>query len=84
VGARYHGLLSPHLLGAKEHVTVGHFAASLAAERRAAPSVWHPGVSSSIFVVIILEKCEELPHAVKWDPSGNLSYFKYVFDHEGR
>jgi hypothetical protein len=51
VGARYHGLLSLLLLGAKEDVTVGHFTGSLAAEGRAAPSVWHPGVSSSILLL---------------------------------
>jgi hypothetical protein len=41
--------LNSLLLEAGERVAVGHFAGLLAAERRANPSVWHPGVSPSIF-----------------------------------
>jgi hypothetical protein len=41
--------LNSLLLEAGECVAVGHFAGLLAAERRANPSVWHPGVSPSIF-----------------------------------
>jgi hypothetical protein len=57
--ATYHGLLSPLLLGARARVSVGHFAGLLAAERLAAPSVWHLSVSPSTFVVVVLAKCKE-------------------------
>ena len=60
VGAIYHGLLSPLLLGAGAHVAVGHFAGLLAAERRAAPSVRHLSALLSIFVFVVLAKSEEL------------------------
>ena len=60
MGATYHGLLSPLLLGAGAHDTVGHFAGLLAAVRLTVPSVLHLGVSSGVFVVFILTKCEEL------------------------
>jgi hypothetical protein len=64
LGATYHGLLSPLLLGAGDCVAVGHFAGLLATERRAALSVWYlVGVSSRIFVVVVLAKCEG-PHCV--------------------
>jgi hypothetical protein len=60
VDAAYHRLLSPLVFGAGELVDAGHFAGFLAAKRRAAPSVWHPGVSSSIYFCCRLAKCEEL------------------------
>jgi hypothetical protein len=49
-GATYYCLLSPLLLEIEAHVTVAYFAGFLAAERRAASSVWHLGVSLSNFV----------------------------------
>jgi hypothetical protein len=57
-GAIYHGLLSPLLLGARAHIYIGQFAYFQAAERRAAPSVWHLGVSPSILFVLVLAKCK--------------------------
>jgi hypothetical protein len=54
VGATYHGLLSPLLLGAGAHVAPSNFAGLQEAEEFAATSAWHLSVSS-IFFVIILE-----------------------------
>jgi hypothetical protein len=60
LGATYHGLLSPLLLGAGAHVAIGHFAGLLSAEKRAAPSVWYLSASSSIFVFVVLANSEKL------------------------
>jgi hypothetical protein len=53
------------LLGAGEHVSVGKITGWLAAKRRAAPSVWHPGVSSSIFCCCRFSEVRRTPNSEK-------------------
>jgi hypothetical protein len=64
LGATYHGLLSPLLLGAGARVSVGHFAGLLAAKRRTAPSVWHlSALPSSLCCCRFSSQVNTLPKA---------------------